>query len=87
MFDAELMENAINEIVALEPDLIVMAGDLTSEGYAPQFRQAKRYLDRLDGLEMIVIPGNHDLMNVGFLHFRGRVRDLRQRYQGSVQHT
>lgn len=70
MFDAELMENAINEIVALEPDLVVMAGDLTSEGYAPQFRQAKRYLDRLDGLEMIVIPGNHDLMNVGFLHFR-----------------
>ena len=70
MFDADLMEAAINEIAQLAPDLVVMAGDLTSEGYAPQFRQAKRYLDRLDGLEMVVIPGNHDLMNVGFLHFR-----------------
>ena len=70
MFDADLMEAAINEIAELAPDLVVMAGDLTSEGYAPQFRQAKRYLDRLDGLEMVVIPGNHDLMNVGFLHFR-----------------
>jgi 3',5'-cyclic AMP phosphodiesterase CpdA len=70
MFDAELMEAAIEEIAELRPDLVVMAGDLTSEGYAPQFRQAKRYLDRLDGLEMVVIPGNHDLMNVGFLHFR-----------------
>ena len=70
MFDADLMEAAISEIAQLAPDLVVMAGDLTSEGYAPQFRQAKRYLDRLDGLEMVVIPGNHDLMNVGFLHFR-----------------
>ena len=70
MFDADLMEAAISEIAELAPDLVVMAGDLTSEGYAPQFRQAKRYLDRLDGLEMVVIPGNHDLMNVGFLHFR-----------------
>ncbi len=70
MFDADLMEHAITEILDLSPDLVVVAGDLTSEGYAPQFRQAKRYLDRLSDLELVVIPGNHDLMNVGFLHFR-----------------
>ena len=70
MFDAELMDHTLSEIADLKPDLVVMAGDLTAEGYAPQFRQAKRYLDRLSDLEMVVIPGNHDLMNVGFLHFR-----------------
>lgn len=70
LFDQELMEHALDEIAGLGPDLVVVAGDLTSEGYAPQFRQARRYLDRLDGLELLVIPGNHDLMNVGFLHFR-----------------
>ena len=70
MFDPDLMDHAIKEILELAPDLVVVAGDLTSEGYQPQFRQAKRYLDRLDSLEMLVIPGNHDLMNVGFLHFR-----------------
>lgn len=70
MFDEELLDHAMTEIKDLRPDLVVVAGDLTSEGYAPQYRQAKRYLDRLEGLEMIVIPGNHDLMNVGFLHFR-----------------
>lgn len=64
------MEHAIDEIHGLKPDLVVVAGDLTSEGYAPQYRQAKRYLDLLEPLEMVVIPGNHDLMNVGFLHFR-----------------
>ena len=70
MFDGELLDHAIEEIIELKPDLVVVAGDLTSEGYAPQFRQAARYLERLSGLEMVVIPGNHDLMNVGFLHFR-----------------
>lgn len=70
MFDEELLDHAVEEIKDLRPDLIVVAGDLTSEGYAPQYRQAKRYLDRLADFEMIVIPGNHDLMNVGFLHFR-----------------
>ncbi|MDP9222401.1 MAG: metallophosphoesterase [Actinomycetota bacterium] len=69
-FDSELMEMALKEIVDLDPDLVVVAGDLTSEGYAPEFREAKKYLDRLAHLDMIVIPGNHDLMNVGFLHFR-----------------
>ncbi|HVL64475.1 MAG TPA: metallophosphoesterase [Actinomycetota bacterium] len=69
-FDGELLDHAINEILALAPDVVVVAGDLTAEGYAPQFRQAKKYLDRLEDLEMVVIPGNHDLMNVGFLHFR-----------------
>ncbi|MDQ4095248.1 MAG: metallophosphoesterase [Actinomycetota bacterium] len=70
MFDGELLDHAITEILDLRPDLVVMAGDLTAEGYAPQFRQAKKYLDRLRELELVVIPGNHDLMNVGFLHFR-----------------
>ena len=70
MFDGELMDHAVEEIGALQPDIVVVAGDLTSEGYAPQFRLAKRYLDRLSHLQMVVIPGNHDLMNVGFLHFR-----------------
>ncbi|HEX2058569.1 MAG TPA: metallophosphoesterase [Actinomycetota bacterium] len=70
MFDGELLDHAIDEILDLEPNLVAVVGDLTSEGYGPQFRQAKRYLDRLSDLEMLVIPGNHDLMNVGFLHFR-----------------
>jgi len=71
-FDGDLLDHALDEIIDARPDLVVMAGDLTAEGYAPQFRQAKRYLDRVTeaGLELLVIPGNHDLMNVGFLHFR-----------------
>ena len=70
MFDGELLDHAIAEIKDLRPDLVAVVGDLTSEGYAFQFRQAKRYLEQLEDFEMLVVPGNHDLMNVGFLHFR-----------------
>ncbi|HVF53193.1 MAG TPA: metallophosphoesterase [Actinomycetota bacterium] len=70
MFDEGLMDHALEEIDALKPDLVAVVGDLTSAGYAPEWRQAKRYLDRLSDHKMLVIPGNHDLMNVGFLHFR-----------------
>lgn len=67
--DEGLMNCALDEIRHYNPDVVVVAGGLTSEGYAPEFRQAKRYLDRLKDFEMIVIPGTHDLKNVGFLHF------------------
>jgi 3',5'-cyclic-AMP phosphodiesterase len=70
MFDGDLMDHTITEVLELAPDLVVIAGDLTSEGYAPQYRQAKRYIDRLADLELVIVPGNHDLMNVGFLHFQ-----------------
>jgi 3',5'-cyclic AMP phosphodiesterase CpdA len=71
-FDPELLSTAVNETIALDPDLVVIGGDLTAEGYAGEFRTAQRYLEPLfeGGFTMLVIPGNHDSKNVGYLHFR-----------------
>jgi 3',5'-cyclic AMP phosphodiesterase CpdA len=71
-FDAELLETAVKETVALRPDLVVIGGDLTAEGYAGEFRTAQHFLEPLFSAElnMLVIPGNHDSKNVGYLHFR-----------------
>ncbi len=71
-FDAGLLETAVKETIAISPDLVVIGGDLTAEGYAGEFRTAQRYLEPLfqAGLTMLVIPGNHDSKNVGYLHFR-----------------
>jgi 3',5'-cyclic-AMP phosphodiesterase len=71
-FDAELLETAVNETIGLNPDLVVIGGDLTAEGYAGEFRTAQRFLEPLfqSGFTMLVIPGNHDSKNVGYLHFR-----------------
>ena len=63
------MERAIADINALEPDIVVCSGDLTTYGFKEEYVQAKRYLDRLDCESFVVIPGNHDSRNVGYVHF------------------
>jgi 3',5'-cyclic AMP phosphodiesterase CpdA len=69
LFRPELLEAAIEESNALEPDLVAIAGDLTMEGYRWEFEEAKGYLDRLECEHVVVIPGNHDAKNVGYRHF------------------
>lgn len=68
-FDAALMEQTLAEINAAKPHLVIVAGDLTAEGYREQFEEAKRYIDLIECEEKIVIAGNHDCRNVGYLHF------------------
>ena len=71
-FDGDLLTTAVNETLAVEPDLVVIGGDLTAEGYAHEFRTAQDHLQPLfaHGLNVLVVPGNHDSKNVGYLHFR-----------------
>jgi 3',5'-cyclic-AMP phosphodiesterase len=71
-FDGDLLERAVAEVIALAPDLVVVGGDLTAEGYANEFRLAQQMLEPLfeAGLGVVVVPGNHDSKNVGYLHFR-----------------
>ncbi|MBA3654103.1 MAG: metallophosphoesterase [Actinobacteria bacterium] len=71
-FDAALLETAVAETIAVQPDLVLIGGDLTTDGYANEFRIAQQFLDPLTeaGLSTVVIPGNHDSKNVGYLHFR-----------------
>ena len=71
-FDATLLSTAVEEVRGLRPDLVLIGGDLTTDGYAAEFLEAHRYLEPLwtDGLTTVVIPGNHDAKNVGYLHFR-----------------
>jgi 3',5'-cyclic AMP phosphodiesterase CpdA len=70
-FDGGLLETAVAEIISVRPELVVVGGDLTAEGYPPEFRMARAFLEPLfdNGLTVLVIPGNHDAKNVGFLHF------------------
>ncbi len=68
-FDAALMEEMLAEINAAKPDLAVVAGDLTADGYREQFEEAQRYIDLVQCPQRVVIAGNHDSRNVGYLHF------------------
>lgn len=68
-FVPDLLEGAIEEINEADPDVLVVSGDLTNEGYLPEFELAKSYVDRIEVLHKVVTPGNHDARNVGYEHF------------------
>ncbi|MBA2440964.1 MAG: metallophosphoesterase [Rubrobacter sp.] len=69
LFRPEMLDAAIEETNALAPDLVAVAGDLTTEGYRWEFEEAKSYLDRIECPNVVVIMGNHDAKNVGYRHF------------------
>jgi Icc protein len=68
-FLPHLLERAISEVNELRPDVVVVSGDLTSNGFKDEYALARAYLDRLDCESIVVIPGNHDSRNVGYVHF------------------
>ncbi|MBE0476388.1 MAG: metallophosphoesterase [Coriobacteriia bacterium] len=68
-FDAGLMERLIHDLNRDCPDLVACPGDLTEKGYPDQFELAKSYIDRVECTEKVVIPGNHDSRNVGYVFF------------------
>lgn len=68
-FDDELAEAMLTEIEELQPDVVVVVGDLTQDGYAEQFEQASDLISRVSCPRIIVTPGNHDARNVGMMHF------------------
>ena len=68
-FVSNLADRAIMEINDLVPDIVVCSGDLTTFGFQQEYGEAKSYLDRIDCEHLVVIPGNHDSRNVGYIHF------------------
>ena len=64
-------------LAALDPDLVVVSGDLTQRARASQFREARAFLETLPKPQLVV-PGNHDvpLYNV-VKRFLAPLRDYR----------
>ena len=68
-FIPDLLERSILEINDLEPAAVVASGDLTNAGYRQEFETAAEYVRKFRCENVMVIPGNHDSRNVGYLHF------------------
>jgi 3',5'-cyclic-AMP phosphodiesterase len=68
-FIPDLLERSILEINDLEPAAVVVSGDLTNAGYRQEFETAAEYVRRFRCENVMVIPGNHDSRNVGYIHF------------------
>jgi Icc protein len=84
----DLLRTAIAEVNEAEPDLVVIAGDLTDDGYPDQYPLAKQELAALAPARIVRVPGNHDARNVGYLHYEDTfgARDSRERLEcGGLQ--
>ncbi|SNT04142.1 3',5'-cyclic AMP phosphodiesterase CpdA [Noviherbaspirillum humi] len=56
-----VLQAAAETIRALQPDVLVLSGDITQRARKPEFERARAFLDSLPPLPLVVIPGNHDL--------------------------
>jgi 3',5'-cyclic AMP phosphodiesterase CpdA len=74
-FVPNLLERAITEINELEADIVVCTGDLTTFGFRQEYAEARTYLDQIACETLVVIPGNHDSRNVGYVHFEEQFGD------------
>ncbi|MDI6724613.1 MAG: metallophosphoesterase [Methanobacterium sp.] len=69
-FSHDLKNNLLKQLEDENPDLIIVAGDLTTNGYAHEYDDAAAFVDELKTItDTYTIPGNHDARNVGLLHF------------------
>ena len=68
-FEPNLLERAISEINELRPDMVICTGDLSTFGFKHEYQMARSYLDRIVCDAFVVVPGNHDARNVGYVHF------------------
>ncbi|MEK6301121.1 MAG: metallophosphoesterase family protein [Acidobacteriota bacterium] len=56
----EVIAPLIHTINGIEPDVVVVSGDLTQRARSSQFKEARAFLDALPQPQ-IVVPGNHDI--------------------------
>lgn len=58
--DYSIVEPLVETIRELEPDVVVVSGDLTQRARSEQFKEAREFLDQLPSPQ-IIVPGNHDV--------------------------
>lgn len=67
-FQHDLMAQTVEKINDMNPDIVVVAGDLTAAGYEDEYIEAAGIIAQIEPTKLI-IPGNHDARNVGWVHF------------------
>lgn len=58
--DETLLQPLLELVARIDPDLVVVSGDLTQRARATEFKAARRFIDALPS-PRIVVPGNHDV--------------------------
>lgn len=57
----------LHSAALLQPDVVVVSGDLTQRAKPDQFEAAKNFLEQLPRVPKLIVPGNHDVPMYRFL--------------------
>jgi 3',5'-cyclic AMP phosphodiesterase CpdA len=68
-FLTDVAESVVQGVNKISPDILVITGDLTQNGSCQEYREAKEWIDRFECRNKVIVPGNHDSRNVGYLLF------------------
>lgn len=69
-FLQDKFDQLVVEVNQLNPDVIVVTGDLTNEGLMQEYEECKNLLTKFNTKKIITISGNHDYRNTGYLLFK-----------------
>lgn len=69
-FNSEQFSKMVSEVNEIQPDVVVVTGDLTNEGLVKEYEKTKELLSQLKTKKIITISGNHDYRNTGYLLFK-----------------
>jgi 3',5'-cyclic AMP phosphodiesterase CpdA len=69
LFVSQWGDAVVSYLEEARPDLTVVTGDLTMDGRRDEYRRALLFLARLRTRSLLVVPGNHDTRNGGYLRF------------------
>lgn len=77
------VEKAIKQINEIEPDLVVITGDISCWGIHSEMRDAYETLIDLKP-EIVAIPGNHDARNIGHEFFELYFGETKKHYKNDI---
>lgn len=80
-FIPHMLERVILELNELQPDVVVVSGDITESGFKSEYVAASGFLSQLQCPRVLVMPGNHDSRNVGYVHFEDAFGSLDSRLE------
>jgi 3',5'-cyclic AMP phosphodiesterase CpdA len=69
-FRDDIFQRAVEEINDLDPELLLVTGDLTENGLLSQYERAAELMTQFTCKHRVYTSGNHDYRSTGYLLFR-----------------
>lgn len=69
-FLPDVFDKLVGEVNEMNPDAIVITGDLTNEGLLKEYQRCKELVSQFNAKKIVTVSGNHDYRNSGYLVFK-----------------